>query len=127
MKVAEARFHGNGRSHHRRCPSGNEYRLRRYPGNADAEDREWTAVESVEDAEYLSEQPNIEVRWKPLGRLKAASDDALEAVSDLGYSVKQRLVGSDGFNLDVAGNASEEDLDEALRAHVRELQEEGEL
>lgn len=127
MNVAEARFTGHGRSHYRKCPSGRSYQLRRYPGNPDRDDLEWTGISHADDAEWLAEQPNIEVRWKPLGRLRAASEDALAALSDLGYNAKQRLVGPDGFDLDVAGNAPEDEMEAALREHVEELQDQGDL
>lgn len=127
MIVAEVKYTGSGRSHHRKAPSGREYMFRRYPGNPDRDELEWEPVEHREDAEWLAEFDVFEVRWKPLGRIKAASEDALEAVSDLGYNAKQRLVGEDGFDLEVAGNADEETLEEALADHVKELQEEGEL
>lgn len=125
MNVAEAKYTGRGRSTHRKAPSGRTFMLRRYPGNDD-EELPWVGIEHAEDAEWLSEQPNIEVRWKPLGRLRAASDDAVSALSELGYKAKQRLVGADGFDLDVAGNASEDELEEALREHIDQL-DEGEL
>lgn len=124
MRVAEARYVGPMRSHTRRTPSGTVFEFDRYP---DSPEHEWVPITDVADAEYLSEQSAIELRWKPLGRVKAAGEDAVSAVGNLSYNVKQRLVGEDGFDLDVAGNAAEDDLDEALQQYVRDLHEEGEL
>lgn len=124
MKVAEARYVGPMRSHSRQAPSGERFSFSRYPDNPEAE---WVAVTDAETAQYLAEQSSIEVRWKPLGRLRAAGEDAVSAIEEMSYNAKQRMVGEDGFDLDVAGNASGEELEEALQEHVRERHEEGDI
>lgn len=121
MQVAEARYTGRDRSHTRRLPdSGERPTFRRYPDNAE---REWTPIESTEDAEYLESLSSFEVRWNTLGRIKAAGEDVLSAFN--GYREKQEAVKELG--LDVAANSEEEKLEEAIQDHVEELTEEGEL
>jgi hypothetical protein len=124
MKVAKARYTGPMRSSHRRVPSGESYTFHRYESQPE---REWEIIEDIDDARHLADTPTIEVEWTPLGRLKAASETPLEAISEMGYQAKQKLVGDEGFDLDVAGNSSEEDLEEALREHVKRLDESGDL
>lgn len=120
MKVAEARYVGRQRSKNMPLPSGDRIHLRR-----NTEGPVWAPVESAEDAEHLAEQMNVEVRWKPLGRLKAASDGALSVLSEWSYRQKQKAV--DEFGLEIAKNSPEEDLEAALQEHVEELHDEGDL
>lgn len=122
MTIAKARYTGSMRTHTRRGPSGRTYSFHTSP-DTDG----WVDIDEPEDARHLAEQSVIEVEWSTLGRLKAQSGDAMEAITEMGYSAKQKLVGDDGFDLDVAGNASEDDLEAALQDHVRELTEEGDL
>lgn len=123
MKVAEARYTGSMRTHHRKGPSGSDYNFHSY----EEDELEWVVIESPEDARWLDRQPGIEVEWTPMGRLKAASDDVYSAIESLGYQAKQRLVGEEGFDLDVAGNAKESEMEEELKKHVEELDKAGEL
>lgn len=128
MKVAEARFTGRGRTHHRKLPSGGSVQFKRYPGHPDRDELEGTDIEDPDDAKFLEAQPNIEVDWTPKGRLKAAGDDAVSAMKEMGYQAKQKLVGDDGFGLDgVAGNDSEDDMEAALADHIKQLEKNGEL
>ena len=120
MKVAEARYLGRQRSKNIALPSGERVRLRR-----NSEGPVWTPIETVEDAEWLEDRMNIEVRWKPLGRLKAASSGAIESLSEWSYRQKQQAVKELG--LDIAANSPEEDLESALQEHVEELHENGDL
>jgi hypothetical protein len=122
MKVATARYTGSMRTHHRETPSGESYNFLRTEVGCEP-----VVITDVEDARYLADQPPIEVDWTPIGRLKAAGDSMVDAVSDLGYSAKQRLVGEAGFDLDVAGNAPEDELEEALKQHVEELDNAGDI
>jgi hypothetical protein len=125
MKVAKARYTGSMSSHSRRVPSGETYTFPTY--SAEVEDgREWKDIDNVEDAKHLEEQPVIEVEWTPMGRLRSRGDDIKSAISDLGYEAKQKLVGEDGFDLDVPGNASGDEMEEALKQHVEEIDQAGE-
>lgn len=124
MKVAKARYTGRMSSKHLRVPDGDEYRFRRY-SSPENDGREWLAIESTSDAEWLEGQAQVEVEWSPMGRLQGKAEDAVEAVKELGYEQKQKLVGE--FGLDIAKNSSDDELEEALREHVDTLHEEGGL
>lgn len=117
MNVAEARYVGSKRHQHLRSPHGTDYLLGRHASDPEAS---WVAVEAVEDARWLADQPAIEVRWKPLGRLKAATGDAADALTDWSYRQKQKLVAE--LDLDIAGNAPEEEMDEALQAVLDDIE-----
>lgn len=123
MHVAEARYTGQMRSATRRLPDGSRITLRRYtePG-----DHEWRGLDSVEAAERLEDEDDIEVRWNTIGRLQALSGDLAGALSDWSYRQKQKIVG-EMDEADVPGNAPEEELEQAIRDHVEDLRSEGEL
>ena len=116
MNVAEARYTGRMRSANRRVPASNtSYRLPRYDNQPE---REWVAVTSADDARWLAEQDDVEVRWNRLGQLQAASGDALEVLAEWSYRQKQKLVQE--LNLDVPANSAEDDLETAIHEYVEE-------
>jgi len=119
MKVATAQYTGRSRSHNRTGPSGNEYRFTR---TVDGEPRA-VAISTVEDAERFETLGVFDVEWTAQGKLaRMAGDSVQEAGSllkDLSYREKQRLTSA--LNLEVKGNAPEEELTEALAPAVEEM------
>jgi len=113
------------RSDNRRCPSGETYHFPTYTGEGGDP---WVSIEDAEDARFLESKEVFEVDWSPIGKLKAKYGDAKEAIEEhLDYSEKQQLVGGDSLDLDVQGNAAEEELEEALERHVEELDNAGDI
>lgn len=110
----------------RSTPQNNSYTFKTY-SDPELRDHEWREIDDAQDAEWFEEQDHFDVEWTAVGRLKSAADSVTDAVSDLSYNAKQQLVGEDEFDLDVAGNASDDELEQALREHVEELEDEGGL
>lgn len=124
MNVAKARYTGRMRSATRKTPQSNTYTFHTYTGEVD-ESREWVDIDDVDDARWLDEQSGIEVEWNPVGRLKAQAGDVTSALSEMAYNQKQKLVAE--LDLDIAGNSAEDDLEDAIREHVDEMHQEGNL
>jgi hypothetical protein len=125
--VAKARYTGQDRTHSRRGPSGKRYRFQRM--QTGDTDYEWVEIEDAQDAEALADNESFAVEWTAIGTVMRKFDDAKQAVSDglddLPYTEKQQL--STALDLDVAGNAKEEELDEALAPVVEDLRTQMEM
>jgi len=122
MKVATVKYTGRGRSHNRSGPSGTEYRWsNRVSGESTA-----VNVAHVEDAERFESLGGFDVEWTPQGKLvRMAGDTFTEAgalLKDLSYREKQRLTSA--LDLEVKGNAPEDELTEALAPAVEEMTDE---
>lgn len=133
--MKQAKYTGRGRRHGRRAASGRQYSFRA---------RRWTDIPHDEDAEYFADVDCLEIRDKPTtDKAKEAAETAgeaasgfLAAVRQAGGSVSAMLEGmaydqkheaADELDADVAGNASHEELDDAIAGEVERLKEAGEL
>lgn len=119
MKYADVTYTGPMRSAHRKGESGTEYKFRNPMGGNPSP----VAVHSLKDATVLDRQDVFEVDWTVQGevarRVGPSATDAHEALSGLSYRQKQRLTSA--LNLDVKGNAKEDELEEALEPAVDEM------
>lgn len=120
MKVAEAQYTGPMRTHHRKGPSGERYQFRNSMGGGSNS----VEIMSVEDARKLDQQDVFDVEWTPQGKVArmvaGRVDDTSDVVKELTYRQKQKLVGA--LDLDIAGNAKEDEIEEALEPVVEEMQ-----
>ena len=133
--MKQARYTGRGRTHGRKAASGRQYTFRA---------RRWTDIPHDEDAEYFADVSCLEIRDKPTSeKAKEAAESAsnavsgfVEAIRQAGGSVGAMLEGmgydqkheaADELGLDVAGNASHDDLNDAIEGEVERLKEAGEL
>lgn len=125
MKLATVTYNGEMRSHYRKGPSGERYHFDNPPGS----DPIPVAVGSVEDARSLADQDVFEVEWTAVGHFARtvgeSAKDAGLTLKDMSYRQKQKLVST--LDLDVAGNAPEDKLDQAIKPAVDELRKEMEL
>lgn len=122
MKVAIAKYTGRGRTHNRSGPSGAEYRwAKRDDGESTA-----VAISAVEDAQRFETLGIFDVEWTPQGKVARMVGDSVQeagsVLKDLSYREKQRLTSA--LNLEVKGNAPEEELTEALAPAVEEMTDE---
>lgn len=82
-----------------------------------------TDIYSVEDAEWFERQDVYEVEWTSQGKLARKIgghvDNAKEALEQLGYRQKQKLVKA--YEVNIRANAGEEELDEALEPIAEEM------
>lgn len=120
MKVAEVRYTGRSRRHHRRGPSDEEYRwLRRTSGVADTVEE----VQNLEDALYFAEKEVFDVEWTALGRLAKETEgpvtEAEAALQQIGYRQKQKVAKALGLN----AGGSEDELEDRLEPEIERLQE----
>lgn len=119
MKYAEISYVGPMRSVFRKGESGTEYRFRSPMGGNPRP----VAVHNLQDALSLAEQDVFEVDWTVQGevakRVGPSASNAKDALADLSYRQKQRLTST--LNLDVKGNAKEDELEEALEPAVEEM------
>lgn len=122
MKVATARYTGRSRSHNRSGSSGNVYH---WNLNDSGESTE-VDIPSVQDAEEFDQLGIFDVEWTPQGKVARMTGDTIRGASsvlkDLSYREKQRLTSA--LNLDVKGNAKEEELTQALAPAVEEMTDE---
>ena len=112
MNVAKVRYVGRSRIHSRRGPSGETYNFKR---------GEWVEVADLDDAKRFERGRNIEVEWTVRGKLYAHGLDVLE----WGYQKKRSLASE--LDLAFDGQPDEDELEESLEEHIRELQEKGEI
>jgi hypothetical protein len=124
MKVAKARYVGNRAPQTYKGPSNSTYTFNSY-GPGVPEEHAIVEIDDIDDARHFADHPAVEVEWTPWGTIKREAEGPVESVKDLGYTLKQKLVGDDGFDLEVAGNAAEEEMNEALEEHIKELQAKG--
>jgi hypothetical protein len=121
MKVANVTYAGTMRSDNRRCPSGEIYRFRNPMGGSPTP----ISVESLQDAEYFEGNDIFEVEWTAQGeilrQINGPASSAKDALMDLSYRQKQKMVSALG--LEVKGNAPKEELEEALEPVVAEMAE----
>jgi len=115
MKVAEVEYNGRVR-HYTRSVNGNTYELSR---------TEPTAVHSVEDAQALEGNLNIEVDWTVRGKVEKllGESDTLQALKDVGYQKKRSLAKELG--LDFEEQPKEDELDEEIVEFIEQQQEGG--
>lgn len=136
--MIQAKYTGRGRTHGRKVPSGRQYHFR---------SRRWTDIPHDEDADYLADVDCLELRGKPTtAKAREAAESAGKAVNgflaavrsagadlstmldpDDGISYDKKHEAADELGLDVAGNASHEDLNGAISEEVERLKEAGEL
>lgn len=124
MKVARARYVGNRAPQTYKGPSGETYTFHSY-GAEVPEEHALVPLDDLADAKHFAAHAAVEVEWTAWGVLKREAEGPINSVKDLAYSTKQRLVGEDGFDLDIAGNAAEDEMDEAIEEHIQALQAEG--
>lgn len=122
MKVATVTYQGRMRSHNRKGPSGQTYHFTN-PVSGEPTER---PVHSLEDARHFAEEDStFDVSWTAQGRVARmvgdSVSDAGSVLKNLSYRQKQRLTSA--LNLEVKGNAPEEELDEALAPAVEEMTE----
>lgn len=114
MKLGEVTCSAQSETTHR-LPSGNTYLFS--PGRS----RE---VTNLQDFQYFRNQPSYEVEPTGRGQLYAAlsgdEDSVEDAVSEFGYSLKQKIAKS----LGIKANQSDEDLTEELTDEAEKLKEE---
>lgn len=120
MKIAEVTYTGTMRTQ-----TARGYRFK----SPSSRNRLPTDVDSVSDAEWFETQDVYDVEWTPQGKLARQVGDqvssAQEALEQLGYRQKQRLVKA--WEVNVKANAGEEELDEALEPVAEEMVKEMEL
>lgn len=134
--MKQAKFTGRGRSHGRKGPSGTQYTFRK---------RYWTDIPDEDDAAHFEGRVNcLEFRTKPTAdKAKEAVESAEEAVSGFlaavreaggsaaamleGMGYDQKHDAADELDVNVAGNASHEALNDAITGEVDRLKEAGEL
>ena len=118
--VAHVTYTGRMDSDFRYGPSGRLYKFRNPMGG----DPRSLAVNNVEDALHFDGNDVFDMEWTAYGRLARKVGgpiaDAKEALKEMSYRQKQSLVSS--LSLDVAGNAAEDTMDEALEPMVDDLQ-----
>lgn len=124
MKIARARYVGNRAPQTYKGPSAETYTFKSYGSEVD-EEHALVALDDLDDARYFEDHPAVAVEWTAWGTIKREAEGPVNSVKDLGYAMKQKLVGEDGFNLEVAGNAAEDEMNEALEEHIKELQAKG--
>lgn len=122
MKVAKVTYRGRMRSHNRKGVDGTTYHFNK-PVSGEATT---LPVYSLEDARRFEKQDDtFEVEYTAQGQVARMVGDSISNASsvlkELSYRQKQRL--TSGLNLDVKGNAPEEELDEALEPAVEEMTE----
>lgn len=122
MKVATVTYQGRMRTHNRKGPSGETYHFTNPSSGAPTEQ----VVQSLEDARHFEQQDDtFDVDWTAQGRVARMVGDSVadagSVLKNLSYRQKQRLTSS--LNLDVKGNAPEEELNEALEPAVQEMTE----
>jgi hypothetical protein len=110
------------RTHNRKGPSGERYH---FTNPVDGEPTE-VPVYSFEDARHFERQDDtFDTSWTAQGRVARmvgdSVSDAASVLKELSYRQKQRLTSS--LNLEVKGNAPEDELDEALQPAVEEMTE----
>ena len=114
MKLAEVEYTGRVRHQRHDGVSGESYVFTGGP----------VEVSNLSDAKQFESKPNFEVEYTALGQLAdVASDEAgnlRDSLSDMGYSAKQSIASH--FD-DIKGNASEDELEEALEEKAARLQE----
>lgn len=119
MKYAEIRYTGPMRSVHRKGESGKEYRFSNPMGGSPRP----VPVHNLQDALALDKQDVFDADWTVQGevarRVGPSATDAHEALTGLSYRQKQKL--TTALNLDVKGNAKEDELEEALEPAVDEM------
>lgn len=112
MKLAEVEYTGRVRQQRHRGPSGTVYRFRGSP----------VAVEELADVEHFESTSNYEVEWTGRGKIAAAIDDDVrdlsEAISDLEYQTKRKLVSTLGLDTE---SQEETVLEEALEDAADDL------
>lgn len=125
MKVATVTYQGEMRSHYRRGASGERYNFDNPPGS----DPLPVAVSSVKDARKMAENDVFDVEWTAVGHFaRTVGESAKNAgmsLKDMSYRQKQKLVKT--LDIDIAGNAPEDELNEAIEPVVEELRMEMEL
>lgn len=118
MKVATVTYNGRMRSENRTGPSGTSYHWRQ-SDNGSSE----VSVSSLEDAERFESLGVFSVEWTPQGKVARMAGDTVSGANsvlkELSYRQKQRLTSA--LDLEVKGNAPEEELDEALGPAVEEM------
>lgn len=120
MKVATVTYQGRMRSHNRKGPSGQMYHF----SNPVSDDPTTLPVRSLEDARHFEQKSDtFELEYTAQGKVANMVGDSVSNASsvlkELSYRQKQRLTSS--LNLEVKGNAPEEELDEALEPAVEEM------
>lgn len=114
MKLAEVEYTGRVRHQRHNGASGESYVFTGGP----------VSVSSLADAKQFESKPNFEVEYTALGQLAdVASDEAgdlKESLESMGYSAKQSIASH--FD-DIKGNASEDELEQALEEKAARLQE----
>lgn len=110
------------RSHNRKGPSGATYHFT----NPVSGEPTTLAVHSLEDARQFEQQDEtFDVEYTAQGQVARMVGDSVanagSVLKELSYRQKQRLTSS--LNLEVKGNAPEEELDEALAPAVEEMTE----
>lgn len=120
-KIAEVRYTGSMRSHTRRGPSGEQYRLYNTPHTDD----KWEPVYEVVDAHAFEDADVLDFRWTGMGKVLSELDgpasETEAMLEQLGYRAKRRIAKRLGLEFD--GNPKEAQLDEALEPELDDLQE----
>lgn len=114
MKIAEVHYNGRTRNKETTTPHGERYS---FAGGS-------AVVESIADARWFEDEFAYDVEWTGRGRIveEFADDaaDAREAVENIGYQTKRKLVNQ----FDLETESQEEDvLEEALEPVAEEVQE----
>ena len=119
MKVAIVKYNGRMRSENRTGPSGESYHWRQ----SDDGSSNSVGVSSLKDAKRFESLGIFEVEWTPQGKVARMAGDSVSGANsvlkELTYRQKQRLTSA--LDLEVKGNAPEEELDEALGPAVEEM------
>lgn len=122
MQIAQVQYTGPMRTKITRAPSGRQYHFQHITGGN--EEAGMASISDAADARYFEKKEVYDVKYTGPGQLISAVDEPLNSVEamlgDMAYRQKQRLVSSLG--LDVAGNASEEEFDQALEPAIKDLQ-----
>lgn len=132
MTEYKARYTGRQRRHSRRGPSGERYdfQVRRSgpvwidvdPKDADYFDRK---VRCIDVQKKGAVEKTTDAAEGVVSGLLSAAGDLQSKLAEMGYDEKHDA--ADELGADVAGNASHDALDDAIRAQVDQMQDNGEI